>query len=377
MSPAPTPSVNIAGGFDTAGRPPLMAMVEVTPRCNLSCPVCFADAHSAGEDPPLDEIRRRLERLLRVCGGPIPLQISGGEPTLREDLADVIRLAANLGFQHIELITNGIRISREPDLLKRYREHGLNAVYLQFDGLAPETHQAIRGRDLTAVRRGALKAIREAGMCCTLVVTVVRGINDDRLGEVVDLATDHLDIVKAVSFQAARRFKGRFAVASEKDGYSLEELTQTIAEQAGIRADGFRSVGVGHPCCNALAYLYPDRNGAKSLFDYLSDADIRVFLGENARGKILDMFRGKRFFVWRHVFRLRSLWIIRRLSPIFGANPLNLIRKPHLLLFAKSFMEADQMDPERIDRCCYGVAAPQGVMSFCAFNNQWRHCKQE
>ncbi len=109
---APPPHENWLPGDFTPDHPkPVMAMVEITRRCNLACPVCFADTGSAAGDPSLSEVGGYLRNLLAVTGMPIPIQISGGEPTLREDLPDIIALAGKMGFSHIDLVTNGVRIA--------------------------------------------------------------------------------------------------------------------------------------------------------------------------------------------------------------------------------------------------------------------------
>ena len=113
-----------------------------------------------------------------VTEKPVPLQISGGEPTIREDLPDIIAMAKNLGYQHIELVTNGISIAQDSALLPGLKQKGLTAVYLQFDGLREETYLKLRGRNMRSVRQKAITAARDATVCCTLAVPVVRGLND-------------------------------------------------------------------------------------------------------------------------------------------------------------------------------------------------------
>ena len=71
--------------------------------------------------------------------GLIPLQISGGEPTLHPQLPEVVAEARRRGFRNIELVTNGMIISANPDFLSALVDQGLTAVYLQFDGLRKQT----------------------------------------------------------------------------------------------------------------------------------------------------------------------------------------------------------------------------------------------
>jgi hypothetical protein len=360
------------GEFVPGRSRPMMAMVEVTNRCNMDCPVCFSDANNPAHDVPMAEVRRRLERLLAVTGQPIPIQISGGEPTVRKDLPEIVGLARSLGYRNVELITNGIRIAQDPDLLLELRERGLTAVYLQFDGLRRETYLAIRGRDMGEVRERAVAAIRRAWLCCTLAVAVTRGVNDDELGDVVRFGIANIDTVRAINFQSATRFTGRFDLPEEHGGYPLPALLRLLESQTGLPADTFRSEHLGHPLCNAMSLVFVVDGRLEPLFKYVTREDLVRFLGDDARETVLGLFRGKREFFLNYLCNPRAWGVIAKAAPIFGRNPFNVLDAKHILLFAKSFMERDALDPERVARCCYGITDTDGVYSFCAFNNLHR-----
>jgi pyruvate-formate lyase-activating enzyme len=243
------------GRFTGGSQRPLMAMLEITNRCNMSCPLCFTDAHPKAADVGLDEIVKRLDSLLDVAG-PIPLQISGGEPTLHPQLAEVVAEARRRGFRNIELVTNGMIISANPDFLSALVDQGLTAVYLQFDGLRKQTYEAIRGRDMSEVRTRSIEAIRKARICCTLAVAVTPRVNDSELGDIVDFGISNIDTVRAINFQSATRFAGRYPVQSSERGYNLEELVKLIEVQCGLVTGGFVSDLFGHPKCNAMSLVY-------------------------------------------------------------------------------------------------------------------------
>jgi uncharacterized radical SAM superfamily Fe-S cluster-containing enzyme len=366
-----------AGRFSREGGKPLMAMVEVTNRCNMACPVCYADAGPDAADVPIDEIRARLQRLLAVTGTPIPIQISGGEPTLREDLPDIVALAKRLGYRHIELITNGIRIAREPAWLNALRDRGLTAVYLQFDGLGRETLLRIRGRDMRSVRRNAIAAVRRADLCCTLAVVVTRGVNDQEIGDIVRFAVDHIDVVRAINFQSATRMAGRFGVSGTNQGFALRELVDRIAEQTGVGADTFLSEHMGHPACNAMSLVFVVDGRIEPLFKYIRHDDLMRFLGADRREKVLAAFAGKADFFSRYLCHPAAWKLIAKAAPIFGNNPTNVLQSRSLLLFAKSFMEREALDPQRMAQCCYAITGPTGVFSFCAYNNCHRFAETQ
>ncbi len=267
------------GQFTPGRHKPMMAMVEVTNRCNMACPICYSDANQSSEDVPIDKIRVYLERLLKLTETPIPIQISGGEPSLRDDLPEIIALAKQIGYRNIELITNGIRIGKEPDFLNTLKTRGLTAVYLQFDGLNKETTLKIRGRDMSEIRHRAVSAIRDAGLCCTLAVVVTRGINEGDIGDVVRYGVENIDVVRAINFQSAARFTGRFGINDHYEGYGMQELLKLIEAETGISADTFRSEHIGHPGCNAMSPVFIVNGKLEPLFKYISKDDSLAFLG--------------------------------------------------------------------------------------------------
>jgi uncharacterized radical SAM superfamily Fe-S cluster-containing enzyme len=365
---------NAFGNFAVHSREPLMAMIEVTNRCNMDCPVCFSDANHPGRDVPLAEVEQRLKRLLGATGAPIPIQISGGKPTLRKDLPDIVRLARELGYRNIELITDGIKIVRDPMLLAKLKSNGLTAVYLQFDGLRKETYTAIRGRDMTEIRRSAIKAARAASLCCTLALVITRGVNDREVREIVRFAIDNIDTVRAINFQSATRFAaGRFELPPQRRGYSLPELLELIETEAEIPSNSFLSEHLGHPLCNAMSYVFVVNGRLRPLFTPENRNDVFAFMGERRWEKILGLFSGERRFFLKHLlYNPDGLRLAAKVASGFAGGPLGILRTKHLLVFAKSFMERGSLDPQRVDQCCYAISDPDGVYSFCAFNNLYR-----
>ncbi len=368
----PISDTKLPGQFVKGGIKPMMAMIEVTNRCNMACPICYSGAEQAAADVSLEKIRIYLEQLLDLTETPIPLQISGGEPSLRDDLPEIIALAKQIGYRNIELITNGLVISKSPSFLNRCKNAGLTAVYLQFDGLKSETTRRIRGRDMTRTRQLAVAAIRDVGLCCTLAVVVTRGINESEIGQIVNFSLANLDVVRAINFQSAARFTGRFGIGENYQGYSLEELLALIEAEIGVPAETFYSEHLGNPSCNAMSPVFIVDGKLEPLFKYIDRKDLIGFLGENRRDILLATFAGKKKFFFRHLLNPGAWKLFAKAAPIFGNNPYNMLKRNHLLLFAKSFMEKESLDPQRMRECCYAITGEAGIFSFCAYNNLHR-----
>ena len=361
------------GMFSGGNQRPTMAMIEITNRCNMSCPVCFADSGPAPSDINLEAVKSRINKLKSIAGV-IPLQISGGEPTLHPRLPEIIEYAKSSGFRNIELITNGIRISREPEFLPLLKHAGLTAVYLQFDGLKKETHLALRGRNMIEVREKSVTAIRKAQLCCTLAIPVARGINDREIGDIIGYGIENIDTVRAINFQSAARFAGRYELGSGTSGYSLAELITLIERESGLPPGGFLTNVLGHSHCNAISLVYVIGDHLEPLFNHISRDKLMAFLGNDKRSKILDLFMGKEQFCRKYLVNPKIWHVLIEAAAIFGSSPnlKSILQARHLLLFAKSFMEKQTLDVTRVDQCCYGIATEEGVYSFCSYNNLHR-----
>ena len=152
------------------------ALVEVTERCNLCCPVCFADSGGNTPDPDLETLRRMFSRIMDRTGG-CNLQLSGGEPTVREDLLDIVRAAGKAGFSFVQLNSNGLALAREPELAHLLKDAGLSSVFLQFDGVTDAVFRRLRGRDLLEVKCRAVENLAAAGLGVVLVLIIGHGMN--------------------------------------------------------------------------------------------------------------------------------------------------------------------------------------------------------
>jgi len=157
-----------------------LANVDVTNRCNLRCEWCFANAHARGYvyEPSFEQLREMLATLRQEKPVPtLAVQFSGGEPTLREDLPEIIKMAVEMGFIQTQIATNGIRLAKDDTLARKLRQAGLNTVYLQFNGVSKETDGLIE------LKKKAIENCRNAGQGVVLVPTVARGLNDHEVGQ--------------------------------------------------------------------------------------------------------------------------------------------------------------------------------------------------
>ena len=204
-------------------------LLEVTQRCNLHCPVCFASAGGVSEDPLLSEIESWYEELLKA-GGPFNIQLSGGEPTMRDDLADIIRLGKKKGFTYFQLNTKGLRIAEDLEYLQGLVEAGLKNVFLQFDGLTEQPYEILRGKPLLDVKKKAIENCRKAKVGLTLVPTVAPGVNDNQVGDILKYAMQNMPVVRGVHFQPVSYF-GRCDLEQNEQRITIPDMLRYMEEQ--------------------------------------------------------------------------------------------------------------------------------------------------
>ena len=230
-------------------------LLEVTMRCNMACPICYADGGraTAPPDPDLDCLAAQLDVLTRASG-PCNVQLSGGEPTVREDLPAIVALARSRGFGLVQLNTNGLRLA-EPGYAQSLRAAGLDSVYLQWDGVSEAAFRALRGRDCLEFKHRAVRACGAAGLGVVLVATVVRGVNDHELGDLLRLALELGPTVRGLHVQPAAFF-GRYPWSlGAAPRCTLPEVMGALAGQAPelVNPTQFHPPGCENELCSCSA----------------------------------------------------------------------------------------------------------------------------
>jgi uncharacterized radical SAM superfamily Fe-S cluster-containing enzyme len=331
-------------------------LLEVTPRCDLRCRFCFARGGETAQEPTLDELKAAVDEIVRQCGG-VLLQLSGGEPTLRGDLPELVRHAKEAGCAYVQLNTNGLRLAREPDYAARLAEAGLDIVFLQFDGTHNGIFRTLRGAPLLEEKLAAIEVCSALRLGVTLVPTVVRGVNDGDLGELVKLAVSLAPAVRGIHFQPVSYF-GRYpGLPAAEERYTLDELMADLADQAGIPPESFMPSRCDHPLCGFHASFLIEPDGALRPLSSITHSS-------RSRGCARD----NREYVARHWRRAPDE------EPPAGLlseemdfdSFLYRLRHQSLTLSAMAFQDAMNLNIERLHCCTLHVYDKGKIKPFCA-----------
>ena len=359
-------------------------LLEVTRRCNLHCPVCFACSYPGNAaDPSLKEIFHWFETVRHMAPGS-NIQLSGGEPTVRDDLPEIVAAGQAAGFGFIQLNTNGIRLANDSGYMKALKDAGLASVFLQFDGTEDAVHLKLRGRALADIKRRAIDACASHGIGVVLVPTLVPGVNTHQIGGLLQLAVGLSPTVRGVHFQPISYF-GRYPQPiNGASRITLPELMAAIEHQSAgmFKAADFRPPG----CENAWCSFHAD-------YLTLPGGKVRVLQSPgplSGCGAPIPAEEG----ALRTMAHVSRQWAAPVGGPTDPTDPdppaaedsggvagprgnrpmrlddfLNRARTHMFTVSAMAFQDAWTMDLERLRDCCIHVLDPgRGLVPFCAYN---------
>ena len=380
----------------------LLANIDLTNRCNLNCDFCFANARACGYiyEPGFDEIVGMMNLLRSEKPTPTPaVQFSGGEPTMRDDLTDIIRKAKEMGFPQVQIATNGIRIAKERGYVQELKDAGLNTVYLHFDGVSDETNPFLKWHEKAIAR------MKSVGLGCVLVPTVIKGRNDNELGAIIRYAAENISVIRGVNFQPVAFTGAASDDDIRKSRITIPELLASLEKQMDgiIRKDDFYPVPcvlpfsdlveaytgkpqvrfTAHQHCGAATYVFVTDEGivpvnrmvdVDGLFESITQMAETLKKGgtinkykaliEGVRNLHTSLKKGEQD-------NAAEFWMLIG-KTLVGQN-FEALREFHwnaLFIGTMHFMDRYNYDLARVQRCCIHYATPDGrLIPFCTYNS--------
>ena len=382
-----------------------LSNIIVTNRCDLTCWYCFFYVKKGLEgayvyEPTLDQIRemaRSLKSERPVAGNSV--QITGGEPTIRQDLPTIIRIMKEEGVDHIQLNTNGINLALDPSMANRLKDAGVSNLYMSFDGVSPKTNPKNHWEAPYAI-----EACRKAGIGIVLVPTVIKSINDHELGGLIRFGQKNIDTVHAVNFQPVS-LTGRLT-KTERAKYriTIPDCIERIENQTDgeITSDGWFPVPSCSPvtgfieaftkreqyelsihfACGAGTYVFQDQEtkklvqitkfvDIKGLIEYLDEKQEEIYSGTNrylVAAKVLTQISS---FVDRKK-QPAGLSFAKLLTDALVKHDYAAVGQFHLksmFLGMMHFQDKYNQDEERLQRCDIHYLTPDlRIIPFCSFN---------
>ncbi len=369
-----------------------LGVIEVNTGCNLDCPICFA---GSGHQPDgyaitLEQCARMLDAFVAAEGEPEVVMLSGGEPTIHQDILAMVDLAQARPIGAVNLNTNGLRLASDKrfvaELGRRNRPDRRINVYLQFDGLDRQTHVAIRGRDLGGIKQRALDNCAEAGLTVTLVAAIEKDLNEHEIGPVIRHGLAH-PAVRSVAFQPVTH-SGRHVAFDPLTRLTNSDVLHAIAEQLPewFTVDDFFPVPCCAPTCRSITYLltqgHPDDPDfglvpiprLLRIEDYLDYVANRVLPDQTVR-EALERLWSASAFVGTEVTddRLRQVATALDCADACGVNlpeALAAIADNAFMIVVQDFLDPYTLNVRQLMKCCVEEITPDGrLIPFCAYNS--------
>ncbi|MFB3828633.1 MAG: tetraether lipid synthase Tes [Bryobacteraceae bacterium] len=389
-----------------------LANVDLTNRCNLTCPVCFANANVQGYlyEPSYEQIRGMLQALReeKPVSGRI-VQFSGGEPTIHPRFFDILKLAKEMGFSHLQIATNGLTFT-DLEFAEKAKEAGLHTLYLQFDGVTDDVYRRTRGQALAEIKFKVIENVKKAGLKIVFVPTIVKGVNDHEIGDILRVALENIECLSGISFQPVA-FTGRIARKElEQKRFTLSDFAKAMQDQTGIcdmYEDWFPLSCVTpfskllsalrgeltthlscHPHCSVGTYLFVDKNKKATpvtrfidVGEMLKEMDV---LARKAAPKKIKFFSKleawnalrKHFHEDKAPEGLTFNLFLQTLQGMTdkrygrGESEKQGFTYKTLMVAGMHFMDSYNYDVERVKRCVIHYSAPNGhIYPFCTYNS--------
>ncbi|MBC9795878.1 radical SAM protein [Sinomicrobium weinanense] len=276
-----------------------LTIVEITDRCNLTCPTCYAESSPHyGRHRSFEEVKKMLDTIVKNEKEPDVVQISGGEPTVHPDFFRILDYAKTLPIRHLMVNTNGIKIAKDKAYAERLKSYTPDfELYLQFDSFEKESLHTLRGADLTRIREQAIENLNEVNLSTTLVVTLQKGLNDHEMGKIIDYGLQQ-KCVRGVTFQPTQIAGRTEHFDAGLNRITLTETRRKILEQTDVFNEDDLIPVPCNPDALVMGYALKLGGSVFPLTRYINPADlldnskntIVYEQDENLQGKMIELF---------------------------------------------------------------------------------------
>jgi len=372
----------------------------ITNRCNLRCSYCFMNAGASGSvyEPSLEEIRKlMLQARNQKPIGSKAIQITGGEPTIREDLLEIVKMAKDVGFSHVQVNTNGIKLSESEEYCRKLKEEKVNTIYMSFDGITKKTNPWIEQN------KKAIENLRKVNLKVVLVPVLIGGKNLQETGKIVRFALENMDIIRGVNFQPIS-FCGRVTkLKDEKRDQQRVDYVKMMEEiekefDGQISRNDFYPVPfvfpiskliedlkgetqvefTAHPGCGGATYLFYVDDKPLPITRFIDVEGLLNFIEKqsNKKGPLKKIRIAGSFlrhindFVYEdkapHGFDLKKLLKDAALGGSYDS--LRGFHYKSLFIGSMWFQDSFNLNFERLQRCVIHYTTLEGIVPFCTYN---------
>ena len=372
----------------------------ITNRCDLRCSYCFMNAGASGHvyEPTIDELRElMLQARNQEPMGSKAIQITGGEPCVRDDILDVVRMAKEVGYSHVQVNTNGMKLAESAKFCRQLKDAKVNTIYMSFDGVTKDANPWIEKN------KKAIQNLRKANLKCVLVPVLIGGKNLHEAGKIIKFALENMDIIRGVNFQPVS-FCGRItklkdekrdeqrvdyvkmmeAIEKEFDGtisrkdfypvpfvFPISKLIEMLKGEIQVEF-------TAHPGCGGATYLFVDNDKIIPVTRFIKVEGLLDFINKQSEKKgplkkirIASAFLKNidNFVDYDHAPEGFNLKMLLKDAAIGGSyDSLRGFHYKSLFVGSMWFQDAFNLNVDRLQRCVIHYTTEEGIIPFCNYN---------
>lgn len=334
--------------------------IHLTSKCNLSCSICYAD--SLGKkygEPSFHEIKKTL----RTINGRQIISILGGEPTMREDIFQIIKLFHEAGH-YVGVFTNGIKL-KDLDYLKKLKKSGVDIVHMNISSLSDDSvyEKMGMGKGLLKGKLVVLSNLKKLQLNTGIIDVVIPKSTDRYINEVTEFSLNNR-FVRELSIKGYSHL-GKLGLA-RGDEPTMDGLVEIFSEQTKrlVTLEEFymfqkiiytlRYIFGSKPQCYITEHIFIPRNG-KKIRDILPPDRMNRYLSlfeDMVKG---NPFKAKKFFLGKFIPRMALFGQGLSVQSIFGRKVPFFLSRYYIPLKFCMFYTPYTLDLNRTTRRCYGA----------------------
>ena len=240
--------------------------IDVTHKCNMNCANCYSPLRNI-PDIDKDGIINFMKRL----GQKTEIRFTGGEPTLRDDLCELISEGVAAGHR-LSIMTNGLKLA-EKDYCKKLKDAGLKFVCISMNGADDDDVYKKMDQMICAEKKiEALKNIAEFGFFININCIVAKGINDH-------IPKRLCDILQDLKLNAVLRLRniGEIGRHMNQENYTFEELIELVGSFLNKNPELIKKYKIVNGYEEQHNVLFPINEGKKFNTTWIKITDWRPY----------------------------------------------------------------------------------------------------
>ena len=205
---------------------PNIVFIETTNRCNMNCPICITNVPAMGfEFEPCMDFFEKIFKYYSKFDSPPSMQLFGGEPTMREDIFDIIKLARSYGLS-VRLVTNGLKLA-DQEYCDKMMTSGAS-ILIAFDGLKREMYEKLRAFPGSLdLKLKALENLSRHKRGKVVLMTVIdQNVNGEDMPQLLDHCLKNAEIIRGIFLMPLAQ-----VWSDERLEYEPERTTQEDVEK--------------------------------------------------------------------------------------------------------------------------------------------------